>query len=152
MTYEELLSEAYDLELTVKEKPLKANKGRIKGSRIAIKKDIPTNTEKACVLAEELGHYHTTTGDIINLQDIRNRKQELKARVWAYNKKIGLMGIVKCFEHRCTCRADMAEYLNVTEEFLMDAICYYKSKYGMNATIDNYIIYFEPNLGVMKIF
>lgn len=152
MTYEELLDEAFLHNLDVKEKPLKAHKGRIIGHKIAIRKDIPTLKEKACVLAEELGHYHTTIGNIIDLQDVRNRKQELKARIWAYNKKIGLMGIVRCFEHRCTCKSDMAEYLDVTEEFLLDALNYYKSKFGQATKLDNYIIYFEPSLGVMKMY
>ncbi len=56
MTYDELLEEASNYELIVKEKPLQGNKGRIKGNIIAIKKDIPTTKEKACVLAEELAH------------------------------------------------------------------------------------------------
>jgi len=43
----------------------------------------------------------------------------------------------------------MAEYIDVTEEFLRDAIKKYKSKYGMYATLDNYIIYITPMFGVM---
>ena len=45
----------------------------------------------------------------------------------------------------------MAEYLDVTETFLADAIERYRSKYGMFATLDNYIIYFEPCLAVAEI-
>ncbi len=41
MTYEELLMEAETHELIVKQKLLKAYKGRIKGNRIAIKKISP---------------------------------------------------------------------------------------------------------------
>jgi hypothetical protein len=44
----------------------------------------------------------------------------------------------------------MAEYLDITEEFLIEAIKCYRGKYGVFATIDSYIIYFEPNLAVMK--
>ena len=38
----------------------------------------------------------------------------------------------------------MAEYLDVTEEYLEEAIDCYKAKYGLYVSIDNYIIYFEP--------
>ena len=38
----------------------------------------------------------------------------------------------------------MAEYLDVTEEYLEEAIDCYKAKYGLYASVDNYIIYFEP--------
>ena len=38
--------------------------------------------EKASVLAEELGHYYTTVGNILDQEDAGNRKQEHKARTW----------------------------------------------------------------------
>ena len=91
-------------------------------------------------------------GNVINLSDVRNVKQEYQARLWAYNKQIGLIRIVQAFEDRCKDIHEMAEYLNVTEDFLSDALAFYKNKYGVSAKIDNYIIYFEPNLCVMKLF
>lgn len=106
--------------------------------------------EKTCVLAEELGHYHTTIGNIIDSRDTKNRKQELKARLWAYNQQIGLLGIVNAYEAGCLNTYEMAEYLDVTEQFLLDALQCYKDKYGLFTKLDNYIIYFEPNLGIMK--
>ena len=62
-TYNDMLVEADDNNLIAKEKPLKAHKGLIDGRNIAIKKDM-TETEKKCVMAEELGHYYTSTGEI----------------------------------------------------------------------------------------
>ena len=150
MTYEELLQEAYDNNLIVKEKPLKGYEGRIKKNKIAIKKDM-TLTEKSCALSEELGHYFTNTGNVIDLSDTRNIKQELQARFWAYNKQIGLIGIVQAYENRCQSRKEIAEYLNVTEKFLSEALTCYKSKYGVSVKIDNYIIRFIPNLQVTKL-
>ena len=93
-SYEFLLAEASDLGLIVKEKPLKYNNGRIKGNKVAIRQDIETTAQKTCVLAEELGHYYTSVGDILDQTDIQNRKQEFRARMWAYNEMVGLMGIV----------------------------------------------------------
>lgn len=149
MTYEELLIESDTEGLIAKEKRLKANKGLIMGNRIAIKKDM-TITEKACVLAEELGHYHSNAGNILNSSDIKNKKEERKARAWAYNKQIGLIGIIRAYEGRCKNKSEMAEFLEITEEFLEEALNYYKNKYGISASLDNYIIYFEPNLYVLK--
>ena len=77
LTYEELLIEADCNNLVTKEKPLRANKGRIKGKRIAIRKNM-TQAEKARVLAEELGHYYTAVGDILDQSSPANRKQELR--------------------------------------------------------------------------
>lgn len=149
--YELLLDNASQKGLTVKEKPLKASDGRIKGKRIAIREDIDTAVQKACVLAEELGHHHTTVGDIIDLENPENRKQERHARFWAYNKQIGLRGLIRAYEHGCRSRHEIAEYLEVTEDFLQGAIECYRDKYGIGAVIENYYIMFIPNLQIMKL-
>ena len=149
-TYDDLLIEADNNNLITKEKPLRGNKGRIKGNRIAIKKDL-TETEKKCVLAEELGHHYTAVGDIIDQSSVENRKQEMRGRILAYNKLVGLRGIVDAYLHHCQNLSDTAEYLEVTEEFLIDSITYYKTKYGIYAQIDNYIVIFEPTIAVIEL-
>lgn len=149
-SYEILLSEASENGLVVKEKPLKYNNGRIKGSRVAIRQDLSTSVEKACVLAEELGHHYTTYGNILDQSDASNRKQELRARAWAYNKQIGLLGLIRAYEHGCRNRFEIAEYLEVTEEVLEECLVYYRNKYGVCTNVDNYVVYFIPNLVIMK--
>lgn len=151
MTYEELLKEADSIGLIVKEKPLRSGDGRIYGNKIAIRKDIPTQTEKACVLAEELGHHCTSSGNIIDQNIVFNRQQELRARMYGYNLSIGLIGIAKAFESGCRNLFEMADFLDVTEEYLKEAIESYRKKYGVFAVVDNYLIYFEPQLSVAKI-
>ena len=150
MLYEDLLIEADMSNLIVKEKPLINNDGLISGNRIAIRKNIATTTEKACVLAEEHGHHYTTTGNILDQQNVVNAKQELHARTWAYNECIGLIGIVKAFESGCKSLYEMADYLNVTEDFLKDALESFRRKYGIYTEIDNYFIFFEPYISVMR--
>ena len=149
-TYEDMLIEADGNNLVTKEKPLRAHKGRIKGKRIVINKNL-TEAEKKCVMTEELGHYYTGTGDILNQSSISNRKQELQGRIHAYNRLVGLMGIVDAYRHHCQSLAESAEYLDVTEEFLTESLEYYKAKYGVCACIDNYVIYFEPYVGVLEL-
>lgn len=150
MTYEELLVEAENNNLIVKEKPLPISKGRIKGNRVAIRKGM-TESEKACILAEELGHYYTAVGDIIDQSTVENRKQEMYGRVWAYNKQVGLTGLINAYRNHCQNAHEVAEYLNVTDEFLADSLNYYKSKYGCCTQVDNYVIFFEPNIAVMEL-
>ena len=149
MIYEELIDSASDLGLTVKEKDLRSADGRIYRKRIAIRKNIPTSAEKACVLAEELGHFHTSTGNILDQSSVTNQKQENAARLWAYNKMIGLRGIIDGYEAGCRNRYELAEFLGVTEAFLQDALDAYRQKYGVCTTVDNYVIYFVPSLGVL---
>ena len=150
MTYEELLKLSDAENLIVKEKNIPGYGGRIYTNRIASHQGIDTSIEKACVLAEEIGHYHTAVGDITDQSDVENRKQELKGRLWAYNQQIGLIGVVNAYKQGCHSRHEAAEYLGVTEEFFQDAIDRYRSKYGVCAEVDNYVVFFEPSLAVMK--
>lgn len=151
MNYEELLDTADQLNLAVKEQPLTVHDGLIRGRRIAIRKSIETQAEKSCVLAEELGHYFTSFGNILNMDETQNRKQELRARLSGYDMQIGLIGIVECYKHHCRSLYEMAEYLQITEEYLKEALECYSRKYGENlVTIDNYAIRFVPSLQVME--
>lgn len=132
------------------------NSNRIKGlycdGTVALNSQIETSKERACVLAEELGHHHTSVGVIVDLSDAQNRKQERQARLWAYNNRIGLYGLIRAYENGCRDKYETAEFLNVTEEFLEDAINCYREKYGVYTAVDNYTIYFIPNLVIGKKF
>ena len=150
MKYTDLLIEADNLSLITKDKPLRAHDGRIKRNRIAIREDMP-ETQKKCVLAEELGHYHTTVGDIIDQSSVANRKQEYRARLWAYNNLIGLSGIVSAYKAGCRNAHEVADHLDITEDFLQEALTCYRQKYGVCAKYDKYVIYFEPTIGVFEL-
>lgn len=149
MTYEELIDEASCENIIVKEAPLKNNDGRCFGNKIAIRKDIPT-LKKGCVLAEELGHYYTSAGNILDMDNVLNRKQEYRARLWAYDKRIGLMGIINAFKAGHDSLYSIADFLDVTEEFLKEALECYKNKYGVCVSVDRYMIQFVPNLKVFE--
>jgi len=124
-------------------------KGIYIDGNIAINTSVNNTTEKICVLAEELGHHYTSVGNILIMEDLSNRKQERQARLWGYNKLIGLTGIVNAFESGCQSAYETAEFLEVTVEYLQECIDCYRDKYGICTEIDNYIIYFIPNLAVM---
>ena len=131
MTYEEL--QLKNKEIPIKEMNLSEGSG-LKGlyynGSIAIEKNL-TSTEKTCVLAEELGHHYTAIGNILDQQKVANAKQELHARTWAYNECVGLIGIVKAFEAGCQSLYEMAEYLEVTENFLKDALEAYRRRFRL---------------------
>lgn len=150
MKYDALLDEADAEGISIKERPFKTYDGRIKGKDIYLRKDMNT-TEKACVLAEELGHHYTTVGNILNMESIQNRKQERQARLHGYNRLIGLAGLIEAYEHGCQNRYEIAEFLEVTDEFLEECINCYRDKYGIGTAVDNYYIAFIPHLMVGKI-
>lgn len=152
MSYENLLDDANDSGITLDEKY--TFDSRLKGlyidNNIALSSTLETSAEKSCILAEELGHHYTSSGNIIDMNVIANRKQELHARAWAYNRLIGLYGIINAYRSGCRNGYEIAEHLNITEEFLNEALQYYRNKYGLCTTVDNYVIYFEPSLGIFE--
>lgn len=150
--FEKLEDVAYQDDVDVLNYRFESNniKGLYCDGVIAIREDM-TIPEKTCALAEELGHHETSVGNIIDMASAANRKQERQARLWAYNKQIGLIGLVRAFEHGCQNRFEIAEYLEVTEEFLEECIECYRNKYGICKRVDNYVVYFIPQLSVMKL-
>ena len=150
--FEKLEDVAYQGDVDVLNYRFESNniKGLYCDGVIAIREDM-TIPEKTCALAEELGHHETSVGNILDMTSAVNRKQERQARFWAYNKQIGLFGLVRAFEHGCQNRFEIAEYLEVTEEFLEECIECYRNKYGICKRVDNYVVYFIPQLSMMKL-
>lgn len=145
MRYESLLREAEQQGVYTYEKPMPATiKGLYADNVIWINCSIPTSIEKACILAEELGHYHTSAGNILDQTKIENRKQERKARAWAYKKLVPLSSIVQAYKEGISNYYELAEYLDVTEEFLNDALKWYQEKFGLCVPFDEHVIYFDP--------
>lgn len=101
-------------------------------------------------MVEELGHDKTSFGNILDFSNPENKKQERQARLWGYNKLIGLDGLIKAFNAGCQNRYEIAEFLEVTEEFLNECIICYTQKYGICVTHKNYTIYFIPFLTIGK--
>lgn len=122
--------------------------GRVDGlyvdNTITINTRLETSIDKKCVLAEELGHHYLTHGNILDQTKSENRKEENKARRWAYDRLIGLKGIIEAYEYGVNSLYEMAEYLEVSERFLVDAIECYDGIYGTPYEFDNYLVYFKP--------
>ncbi|MBU3171386.1 ImmA/IrrE family metallo-endopeptidase [Clostridium estertheticum] len=150
--YENLLIKSDELGIEVKEIDFGDcdECGYYCNSKILINSNL-TENQKHTVLAEELGHHFYTYGDITNQLKIENKKQEKIARNWGYEKLVGIIDIINTYKQGTKNRHDMAEQLNVTEEFLEASIHHYKEKYGLCYKIDHYIIYFDP-LGVLEMF
>ncbi|MFD0868825.1 Domain of uncharacterised function (DUF955) [Chlamydia abortus] len=144
MLYDKLLKET---EARVFEVDMPSTiKGLYADNVIWINKSIPTSTEKACILAEENGHYHTSIGNILDQSSIPNRKQEQRARTWAYRKLIPLSSFVQAHKQGIHNRYELAEYLEVTESFLEDSLKRYQEIYGTHTQWKCFTIYFDPLL------
>lgn len=101
---------------------------------------LTTSAEKKCIIAEELGHYETSSRINLDYKDILSQKEERRARGWAADKLIAFDQIIKASSEGIRNRFELAEYLNVTEEFLIETLEFWQQKYG------NYITYKDKKI------
>ena len=150
MKYEDLIKEVDKDKISFYENnKICELKGLYVNKTITINSNLETSAEKTCILAEELGHYHTSSGDILDQSKLCNRKQERLARAWGYKKLVTMTDLVNAYNDGVGSVHELADYLNITEEFVLNAIEYYREKYGLFCELDNYIIYFKP-FGVFR--
>lgn len=149
MTYDEMLCYADNLNIDIVEAPfIGSGKGYTIDTTIFINSNL-SMVERKCTLAEEISHFEISHGNIIELDNIKSKKQEIFARNKGYGKIVKIFDLIAAFEKGYT-KYELAEHLGITDEFLNESISYYKKKYGTYLEIDEYTIIFEPNLYVGK--
>lgn len=85
--------------------------GYIINTHITINKRLSYQKSKA-ILAEEIGHYKTSSGDIMNYSDYKSMKQEIKARRWGYKKLVPIESLKQYIRNK-----DQVNCYEVAEEF-----------------------------------
>lgn len=145
MKYIDLLKEAENEGIEILEN---SSIGRLKGlyvdNTITLNTSIETENEKTGILAEELGHYYTSYGDIRDQSKVENRKQEKRARAWGYERLVKITDLIDAYKDGVRNKFELAEYLDVTPDYIDDALSYYKQKYRLYYTIGSYTICFDP--------
>lgn len=141
--YEKLLIEHDYIE--VKETDVMPNDlhGLWLGDLILIKRNLP-ETRKAEVLYEELAHHKLTYGNILDQAKDINRKFENYARRYGYEVALPLRIIVEAYNYGVSNLYELAEYVQLREEYIAEILKHYKSKYGIETHYGNYIITFDP--------
>lgn len=148
---EELEQEAFEQNVPVDYVNFKSDRlhGLYIDGSIAIHSGL-SSAQTADTLAEELEHHYTSYGNILDQRDVECRKQERLARFRAYNRRIGLSGIIQGYRYHCHSRHELADCLDVSEEFLAEALECYREKYGLYVEVDGYVIQFDPVLTVYE--
>ncbi|MGL4053661.1 ImmA/IrrE family metallo-endopeptidase [Staphylococcus haemolyticus] len=141
--YEELVAKYPNLHIKETDKLPHFQSGIYINGEIYINKDRDTST-KLETLAEEIAHHEITYGNILDSSKTMNRKYELKARRLANEILISLNDIIEAFKYGVHNLFELAEYLEVTEEFILNTIQHYKKKHGLVAQCGDYAIQFEP--------
>ncbi|GCF92465.1 toxin [Enterococcus florum] len=110
--------------------------------------------EKCGTIAEEIGHYLTSVGDIIHQDTNEKRQQEQKARDVGYTLAVTPQDLINCYHERFDNVWECAEFLGVTKDTLENAVKTYSKKYEFGLKFKNYKIDFRPNgtVGVYEFF
>ena len=151
--YEELLTKAEKEGINVLEINVGTSKkyGRYFDNVIVINSNM-TDIEKREVLAEELGHHHTSHGNITDLNEIRNIKQELIARRDSYKILVEPNNIVEAMRKGANNIYEIAEHVHVTVDTLHQIIDDFRKQYGIGIQVGNYYLQFEPHFGIIQDF
>lgn len=117
---------------------------------IFIEKNQP-EIDKKVILVEEFKHMMTSYGVILNQNNHDNAKQENKARALTYKELITIDDLYDCYRQGLRTEFEIAEELDVPQEFLHNAIEYFKEnsnepikmKNGGYATINETINFYK---------
>ena len=96
------------------------------------------------VLAEEIGHYLTSWGDISDYSKINNMRQEVRARRKGAELVLPFDRIIEAYRHSMQTEHDICLYLEITPDVLRWIIADYKTRHGTYVDYNGYRITFEP--------
>lgn len=108
---------------------------------ILMKEKIPYK-KKVEVLSEEIGHYYTSAGDITDYK--KNAKQESLARRKGYELIINFDTLIDAWKNGIHNLYSMAEYFEVSQDFILKSIEHLKQKYGLVVMHKDYRILLDP--------
>ena len=141
--YEQLLAENEHIKIKDTHSLPDGYSGFYKDGIILIDKDL-SETRKAEVLYEELAHHKLTYGNILDQSKDINRKFENYARRYGYEAALPLRIIVEAHHYGISNLYELAQYVQLSEEHVLEILKHYKNKYGIGTHYGNYAITFEP--------
>ncbi|QXV20069.1 ImmA/IrrE family metallo-endopeptidase [Staphylococcus epidermidis] len=140
--YEQLLTENEHIKIRDTHSLPDGYSGFYNDGIILIDKNLP-ETRKAEVLYEELAHHKLTYGNILDQSKWINRKFESYARRHGYEAALPLRIIVEAHHYGVSNLYELAEYVQLSEEHVLEILEYYKTKHGLTTRYGKYVIQFE---------
>ena len=111
---------------------------------ITLSSSLGTTAQKTCTLAEELGHHFTVPVNLVSSSKTLQNRYERKAKLYAAKRLIPFDKLIKAKNEGVRNRFELAEYLDVTEEFIDQTLTLYSEQYGLDVYYKGYIIKFKP--------
>lgn len=141
--YEELLTKNEHIKIKDTHALPNGYSGFYKDGVILIDKNL-SERRKAEVLYEELAHHKLTYGNILDQSKWINRKFENYARRHGYEAALPIRIIVEAHHYGVSNLYELAEYVQLSEEHILEILKHYKNKYGIGTHYGEYLITFDP--------
>lgn len=141
--YEQLLAENEHIKIKDTHSLPDGYSGFYKDGIILIDKDL-SETRKAEVLYEELAHHKLTYGNILDQSKWINRKFENYAKRHGYEAALPLRIIVEAHHYGVSNLYELAQYVQLSEEYVLEILEHYRNKHGIYIRYGTYLIQFEP--------
>lgn len=127
---EKLISEFEDKLHFVFRKDMPDNLGGLIINNTIYLNDNLSKDQAYAILAEEIGHYQTSSDkDISDYMTMQNRKEEVKARKWGYKRLISSDDLVKYKKSQDPIYSyEIAEELHLPQAFVEETITMYKKE------------------------
>ncbi|WP_172968725.1 ImmA/IrrE family metallo-endopeptidase [Companilactobacillus mishanensis] len=99
-------------------------------------------------VAEEIGHFKTTVGNIVEQKSELDKKQELEARRFGHMTIVNLDGLIECYKVGILTSWDLSDFFEVRPKYIWQALETYKSKYGEVFIHNGYVFDLRNGLNI----
>ena len=141
--YEELLTENEHIKIKDTHSLSNGYSGFYKDGVILIDKNL-SERGKAEILYEELTNHKLTYGNILAQSKDINRTFENYAKRYGYEAALPLHIIVEAHNYGVNNLYALAEYIQLSEEYIAEILKHYKNKYGIGTHYGEHLITFDP--------
>ena len=127
---EELCDEAETLGITVHEEQepgIDALYLEVNGEEHIMLRHTGTAAERACWLAEEIGHHHNKPARVLRYDTVDDWRAEAKARRWAHDRMLSVDAI-RTAAANTDDEYEIADALGVSVQFLREAVDDYMAR------------------------
>lgn len=102
-------------------------------------------------VAEEIGHYETTVGDISRPRCASDRQQEVQARRYGYMLLVDLDSLIACYKNEIKTPWELADFFECNVSYIWKAIDAYRLKYGESFDYKGYRFSLNGGFNMEKI-
>lgn len=117
--------------------------GLLHGRTIYLRNELEPH-EKNAILGEEIGHYYTIDSRITDYTDMYQYKNEIRGRRAGYEINVPIKSFVECFEMGLNNVHEVAEHLELPDDYVWDVLKYYEVKHENKLIYEDYRITFNP--------